>query len=205
MLSNIESLQRENTEQVATSIYGSNFYEENQYGSFMSAVEVLQYIMPIYKPSSLVDFGCGTGTWLAAAKQINREIQVVGVDGDYVDRSMLMIKKDEFIPRDLTKKLDLHRKFDMAMSLEVAEHLEEKYADSFIDTLCRHSDTILFSAAHIGQGGDGHINEQPIDYWIEKFKKNGYIWRDIRDVFKDNYDVEQWYKDNIAIFVKKQG
>ena len=205
MLSNIENSQLKNDEHGATSIYGSNFYEENQYGSFMSAVEVLQYIMPIYKPSSLVDFGCGTGTWLAAAKQINREIQVVGVDGDYVDRSMLMIKKDDFLPKDLTKELDLHRKFDMAMSLEVAEHLEEKYADTFVDTLCRHSDTILFSAAHVGQGGDGHVNEQPIDYWVEKFKKNGYIWRDIRDVFKDNYDIEQWYKDNIAIFVKKQG
>ena len=205
MLSNIESSQLKNDEYGATSIYGSNFYEENQYGSFMSAVEVLQYIMPIYKPSSLVDFGCGTGTWLAAAKQINREIQVVGVDGDYVDRSMLMIKKDDFLPKDLTKELDLHRKFDMAMSLEVAEHLEEKYADTFVDTLCRHSDTILFSAAHVGQGGDGHVNEQPIDYWVEKFKKNGYIWRDIRDIFKDNYDIEQWYKDNIAMFIKKQG
>jgi len=56
-------------------------------------------------------------------------------------------------------------------SFALAEQ-EEKYADTFVNTLCRHADTILFSAAHVGQGGDGHINEQPIDYWIEKFKKN---------------------------------
>jgi len=204
MLSKLDNSQKGKNEYGTTSIYGSNFYEDNQYGSYVSAIEVLKYVMPLYKPSSIVDFGCGTGTWLAAAKQINREIQVIGVDGDYVDTDMLMIEKDEFLPRNLSEELDLHRKFDIAMSLEVAEHLEEKCSDVFVDTLCRHSDIILFSAAHVGQGGDGHVNEQPISYWIEKFKKRGYIWKDIRDVFKANYDIEQWYRDNISMFIKEK-
>ena len=169
----------------------------------MSAIEVFKYLLPVYNPQSIVDFGCGTGTWLAAAKQINRNISVLGLDGDYVDRNMLMIEKDEFLPSDLTQEIDLQRKFDIGMSLEVAEHLDEKYADTFIDTLCRHSDIVLFSAAHVGQGGDGHVNEQPLYYWIKKFEKRGYIWHDIRNIFKDSYDIEQWYKDNIAIFKKE--
>ena len=204
MLTDLVNSQKDKSEYGSTSIYGSNFYEDNQYGSYLSAIEVLKYVIPVYKPESIVDFGCGTGTWLAAARQINRDIQIIGVDGDYVDTDMLMIDKEYFLPRDLSKELDLHRKFDIAMSLEVAEHLEEKYADIFVDTLCRHSDIILFSAAHVGQGGDGHVNEQPISYWVEKFQKRGYTWHDIRDVFKANYDIEQWYKDNISIFIKER-
>jgi len=204
MLSGIEEKEVQNDGLATTSIYGWNFYEANQYGSFISAIEVFKYFIPKYNPSSIVDFGCGTGTWLAAAKQINRDIEVVGVDGDYVDRNMLMINKKEFLPRDLTRELDLERKFDLAMSLEVAEHLDEKYADVFVDTLCRHSDIILFSAAHLGQGGDGHINEQPIEYWINKFEKRDYVWNDIREIFKNNYDIEPWYKDNISLFIKRR-
>ena len=202
-LASIESKQKNEDVHTITSIYGSNFYEDNQYGSYMSAIEVFKYLLPVYNPQSIVDFGCGTGTWLAAAKQINRNISVLGLDGDYVDRNMLMIEKDEFLPSDLTQEIDLQRKFDIGMSLEVAEHLDEKYADTFIDTLCRHSDIVLFSAAHVGQGGDGHVNEQPLYYWIKKFEKRGYIWHDIRNIFKDSYDIEQWYKDNIAIFKKE--
>ena len=204
MLSSIEEKEVQNDGLATTSIYGWNFYEANQYGSFISAIEVFKYFIPKYNPSSIVDFGCGTGTWLAAAKQINRDIDVVGVDGDYVDRNMLMINKKEFLPRDLTRELDLKRKFDLAMSLEVAEHLDEKYADVFVDTLCRHSDIILFSAAHLGQGGDGHINEQPIEYWINKFEKRDYVWNDIREIFKNNDDIEPWYKDNISLFIKRR-
>ena len=201
-LSKIYSLNNSKDNNVSNDIYGDIFYEDNQYSSFVSGLNVLKKLLPELLPNSIIDFGCGTGTWLAAAKAINRNIEVVGVDGDYVNRDMLMIDESSFIPFDLTKFIDLGRKFDLAISLEVAEHIDEEYADNFIDNICRHSDKILFSAAHVGQGGDGHVNEQPIEYWIDKFSSRGYKWVDIREQFKNNPDIDWWYKDNMVLFTK---
>ena len=183
-LSKIYSLNNSKDNNVSNDIYGDIFYEDNQYSSFVSGLNVLKKLLPELLPNSIVDFGCGTGTWLAAAKAINRNIEVVGVDGDYVNRDMLMIDESSFIP------------------LEVAEHIDKEYADRFIDNICRHSDTILFSAAHVGQGGDGHVNEQPIEYWIDKFSNRGYKLTDIREQFKNNPDIDWWYKDNMVLFIK---
>ena len=201
-LSKIYSLNNSKDNNVSNDIYGDIFYEDNQYSSFVSGLNVLKKLLPELLPKSIVDFGCGTGTWLAAAKAINRNIEVVGVDGDYVNRDMLMIDESSFIPFDLTGAIDLGRKFDLAISLEVAEHIDKEYADRFIDNICRHSDTIIFSAAHVGQGGDGHVNEQPIEYWIDKFSNRGYKLTDIREQFKNNPDIDWWYKDNMVLFIK---
>jgi len=201
-LSKIYSLNNIKDNNVSNDIYGDIFYEDNQYSSFVSGLNVLKKLLPELLPNSIIDFGCGTGTWLAAAKAINRNIEVVGIDGDYVNRDMLMIDESSFIPFDLTKFIDLERKFDLAISLEVAEHIDEEYADSFIDNICRHSDKVLFSAAHVGQGGDGHVNEQPMEYWINKFSNRGYKLINIKEEFQNNPDIEIWYKDNMCLYIK---
>ena len=87
-------------------------------------------------------------------KEIEPEIQILGVDGDYVDRGKLLIKEEEFLPYDLSKKLDMEKTFDLAISFEVAEHLDEATADIFVDNLVKLSDKIVFSAAVPMQGGD---------------------------------------------------
>jgi len=183
-------------------VYNNFFYEDNQYGSFMSAIQVFKQIQPILQANSLIDFGCGTGTWLAVGKQYGIK-NVLGIDGDYVNRKMLLIKNDEFVARDLSKPFNMNMQFDLAISLEVAEHIEEKYADTFVNTICNHSKVVLFSAAHPNQGGDGHINEKEIDYWREKFMNNGYGFVDIRNKFKDNYKIESWYKENMNLYIYK--
>ena len=183
-------------------VYNEYFYEDNQYCSYISGVEVLKKLLPILKSTSIVDFGCGTATWLFAAKKINKKLSVLGIDGEYVDRNFLLIDKEDFLPYDLTEYLNLEKKFDLAISMEVAEHLEEKYADIFVDNICRHSDIVLFSAAHVGQGGDGHINEQPVTYWIEKFAKRNYKCIDIRHLYENNFNIEEYYKENMLLYVK---
>jgi len=100
--------------------------------------------------------------------------------------------------------LTLNRKYDLAISLEVAEHLPEQFADLFVKTLILHSDIILFSAAIPGQGGQNHLNEQWPDYWIEKFSKHGYFFHDlIRPLIWNNKKVDYWYKQNTFLVTKK--
>ena len=184
-----------------SAVYTSVFYDDNRYASLQSGYEVLKYILCDFEINSIVDFGCGSGTWLYAAMALGVK-DVIGVDGDYVDRSILLIDNNNFIPYNLEKSINLNRSFGLAISMEVAEHLCESSSNIFVDTLCTHSDKVLFSAAHPGQGGDNHINEQPFEYWSEKFIKRGYNYVNIRDEFTNNLKVEPWYRENMGLFIK---
>ena len=160
---------------------------------------VVPLVMKLVKPSSVLDVGCGTGTWLKVFRQQGIK-DVIGVDGDYVNRSQLVIDETEFRNADLMQPLDLGRKFDLVVSLEVAEHLEEPHADPFVDSLIRHSDVILFSAAIKGQGGFNHVNEQFAPYWAKKFEARGFNFYDvIRPGIWWNNQVDWWYKQNIFL------
>lgn len=183
------------------SIYNDNFYSDNRYGSVISGYHVLRKILDIVNANSIVDFGCGTGTWLYAAKNLG-VTEIYGIDGNYVNRSLLMISNEEFAPYNLEEPIFLLKRYDMAISLEVAEHLHESAAEQFVEGITKASDVILFSAAHPGQGGDGHINEQPFEYWQERFKAHGYEHLEIRTLFKDDWEIEEWYRENIALYVQ---
>lgn len=95
---------------------------------------------------------------------------------------------------DLTTSLKSDRLFDLVMSLEVAEHLDAKYAETFVDSLTNFGPVILFSAAVPFQGGEHHVNEQWPSYWEELFAKKGYVAVDaIRKHIWQNPEVEWWY------------
>lgn len=163
---------------------------------------VLPILFDLFRPSSIVDVGCGLGTWVSVAQEMG-VADIVGIDGDYVDRTKLTIPTQCFAAKDLTTSFDMQRRFDMLISLEVAEHLPEASAASFIASLIRHSDVIVFSAAIPGQGGQNHINEQWLSYWTELFRQHNYKLFDIvRSKLWDIADLEVWYKQNMVIFLK---
>jgi hypothetical protein len=111
------------------------------------------------------------------------------------------LEENEFLPADLSFPFKLDRKFDLLISLEVAEHLKEESADDFIQSLCAHSDLILFSAAIPFQGGQNHLNEQHPTYWIQKFESHGYhVYDPIRPLVWNSTEVDVWYKQNMFLF-----
>jgi len=181
--------------------YNNKFYEGEAERSFESVNEVFSLLFQIYKPKSMVDFGCGQGTWLAAAEQLGVK-NLKGYDGEWVDKDKLYSKKVDFEQVNLEREIKNENKFDIAVSLEVAEHLKEESATIFVNSICNASDIILFGAAIKGQGGINHINEQKQSYWIKLFKKNNFECFDIiRPQIWNNNKVEWWYRQNIFVFV----
>lgn len=165
---------------------------------------IVPIILQRYKINSVVDVGCGIGTWLSVF--FKSGIEILGIDGDNVDRNLLCIDEANFKCIDLNQKFSLEKKFDLAICLEVAEHLEEKSAKVFIECLTNLSDLIIFSAAIPGQGGQNHLNEQYPDYWLKIFDSMGYyLIDDIKSEIWDNADVEWWYKQNMMILKKAGG
>ncbi len=178
-------------------------HEEKLYNT-NAALEVAPYINGLFNPSSILDVGCGTGTWLKVFSQFPNIKKFTGIDGHYVDKKNLIISQERFFSFDLNQTFDLKEKFDLVISLEVAEHLEEKSADTFIKSLTKHSDIIVFSAAIPGQGGQDHINEKWPEYWREKFSTLGYDVYDIfRKKFWENEKVEWWYRQNMFAYIRR--
>jgi hypothetical protein len=168
----------------------------------VSALHVLPHVFGLVKPKSIVDIGCGGAAWLSACGALGVE-DILGIDGDYVELGKLKIPKQKFQAHDLRQRLVIDRKFDLAMSLEVAEHIPQAYAETLIDSLVRLSPVVLFSGALPFQGGVGHVNEQWPTYWKERFSRQGYQVVDcIRKRVWDNDKVDTWYKNNIMLFVE---
>lgn len=185
--------------------YTDFFYNNMHDGNTKTAKAMMPSIINYIKPKSVVDVGCGRGIFLKAVKDVNPNIQILGIDGDYIDRSKLLIKEDEFLPYDLSEKLNLERKFDLAISLEVAEHINEEKANVFVDNLVRLSDKVVFSAAIPMQGGTHHVNEQWMSYWKKKFEERGYRSSYyFRNLFWENEEILPLRRQNIMFYVKNE-
>lgn len=187
-----------------TTLYNDRFFDAITRQSLVSASVVLPILRTFLRPASVADVGCGTGSWLRAWMDLGVR-DVLGIDGSYVDPERLLIPREAFLPADLTSPIAAPRRFDLAMSLEVAEHLPIDRAESFVADLCRLADVVLFSAAVPYQGGTGHVNENWPEYWAMLFARQGYapidcvrpeVWLDPR--------VEPWYRQNTLIFAAEQ-
>src|SRR6266481_1089292 len=131
--------------------YSREFYDNQIAGSLRSAEIVLSLVWQISRPKSVIDVGCGRGAWLSAAERLGADV-LTGLDGDWVDTKNLLSPNIEFIPTNLERDFRVERQYDLCISMEVAEHLPESSARSFIRKLCTLSKLVLFSAAVKGQG-----------------------------------------------------
>lgn len=168
-----------------------------------SAREILPIVLELLHPKSIVDVGCGVGYWPAVAMECGVG-DVLGVDGDWVLNAQLAIPREKFMAHDLTKPLVLNRRFDLAISIEVAEHLPATQAERFVKSLGDASDLVLFSAAIPKQGGRRHLNEQWPEYWADHFQRLGYECYDVlRTRIWNNPRVMWYYAQNCLIFAKR--
>jgi hypothetical protein len=82
--------------------------------------------------------------------------------------------------------------------LEVAEHLDEKFAGNLIEALTTHADWVVFGAAGMEQTGQHHVNCQWPAYWQKLFNEHGFVCADdIRWLIWDDERIEPWYRQNI--------
>jgi len=183
--------------------YSKRFYDRIRGGSLQSARELVPLLLKCFSPRAVIDVGCGVGTWLSVVRELGVE-EVWGVDGPWVDRGLLEIPQDRFVTFDLTKPFRMDVQFDLVLALEVAEHLPEDSAPTFVDSVTSLGPLVLFSAAIPFQGGDRHINEQWPDYWATLFNKRGYVVVDcIRKLIWNNPKVEWWYSQNALVYVRR--
>lgn len=145
----------------------------------------------------VLDVGCGPGIYVQALLDLG--IQATGVD---IDPRCPFHKLDVFSQEFLDTYTP--QKFDLCLSLEVAEHLAEEWADEFVQRLTLVAPTVMFSAAVPGQGGHGHINCQPKEYWIEKFGRRNYVLdtdatHKLVEFMRQGYHMG-WFVNNVMVF-----
>jgi SAM-dependent methyltransferase len=182
--------------------YDKEFYDLQLKGSLDSARLFLGYLFARWVPRSVIDIGCGRGTWLTACKELGVK-HLVGLDGPWVTQDMMLDPAIDFRSANLAEDGAVTASYDLALSLEVAEHLPPEASDQFVLTLAQASNAVLFSAAFVAQPGTNHINTRLHSFWAKKFLANGYQLFDIfRQEFWDNKKVRPWYRQNTFLYVK---
>ncbi len=182
--------------------YSTRYYEGLKEDSAASARVVVPLILRLFPSRSVVDVGCGSGTWTRA--YLDAGCDATGIDGSVVQTDQLLIPPDRFQRLDLAQSLPAGRRYDVVNCLEVAEHLDPARGPSFVADLCRLADVVVFSAAVPGQGGTHHVNEQWPSHWIPLFRAQGFAPLDcLRWQIWENGEVAWWYVQNLFAFVRE--
>jgi hypothetical protein len=184
--------------------YDRRFFDEMEAGALRSAQAVLPLAFDLVTPRSIVDIGCGRGAWLRTAMDLGVPL-AHGLDGAYVDRAELLIPQDRFFEADLSRPFQTPGRYDLALCLEVAEHLPRRAAHSLVAGLASAAPAVLFSAAIPGQPGTRHINPQFPEFWQRLFAEHDYLALDpLRPRIRCDERVEPWYAQNMLLYVARE-
>lgn len=183
--------------------YGEQFFTTMHNAALQSAEVVVPIVMELVNPRSVIDIGCARGDWLRTFQDHGVE-RVFGLDGAYLDTATLVIPRESFRAVDLNTDRRLDGDFDVAVCLEVGEHLKPEAAEPLVDRLTQSAPVVLFSAAVPLQGGTDHINEQWPEYWRKIFDSKGFIMTDpIRDQVRSDDRVSWYYRQNMLVYVAR--
>ncbi len=190
-------------------IYDEHYYQSDiESAAALGARSMSNSIIAEFNPKRVIDVGCGTGALLEALR--DRGCEILGLENSDAALAWCRTRRLSVAKFDLEKDgSEQLGAFDMAISVEVAEHLPERIADRFVDFLTELSGTIVFTAAQPGQGGTDHVNEQPPAYWIAKFEQRGFKHDvDVSERWRESWraagDVVPFYYQNLIVFRRAQ-
>ncbi len=183
--------------------YPNAYYETMRTETAGSAKAIVEHVYRLAEPRSVIDMGCGVGIWLKAFQ--DKGVQdVMGLEGDWLDIKQSVIDPVSIRRWDLKRVYQPEKRFDLAISLEVGEHLPQLESDALVESLTLCAPLVMFGAAIPYQVGVDHVNEQWPSFWKERFERRGYLCVDaIRPVFWSNPDVKIWYKQNTFLYVHR--
>lgn len=183
-------------------IYDRKFFDRNLEWNIPIAAKFVNIIIKYFNPRSVVDMGCGNAEFLSHFKKAG--IVIKGYEGSHYAIDSSLVGKEYIELFDLRKMINSNTKYDLAICLEVAEHVEKRFSEILIENLINLSDVIIFTAAPPGQGGHFHINEQPREFWVNIFKDRNYLYdSEITEKVKSDMKKEKiiwWYCDNLMVF-----
>lgn len=169
-----------------------------------SVPHMARSIVETFHPQSVIDIGCGSGALLVELRKLGVRL-LLGLDFsdaglDIARARGLDVRKFDITTDRWTGK----EMFDVAVSMETAEHLPASAADRYVELLCSLAPVVIFTAAHPGQGGIGHLNEQPPEYWKRLFTAQGFqpLEKVVSDWQTDwrSASVARFYTNNLMIF-----
>lgn len=186
--------------------YDKTFFDRNLEWNLPIAKDMVNVLIDFFNPQSVVDVGCGNAEFLMHFEK--KGIKVRGYEGSSNAIANAQIDKSLIVQHDLTQQIVSPEEFDLALCLEVAEHIENKYSEMLVRNLSQLSDVVIFTAAPPGQGGHFHINEQPKMFWKDLWETKGYgLDEELTENIKKNLrqkEVIWWYCDNLMIFKKRK-
>ncbi|MBX0324363.1 class I SAM-dependent methyltransferase [Halomicroarcula sp. F13] len=159
-----------------------------------------------YEPDSVIDFGCGLGRYLTGFQAHGATVH--GVEGFSEAREHAEIPADALTIHDLREPLELDDHYDLALCIETAEHIPSRFADTLVETVTAAAPRVVFTAAPPGLRGTHHVNEAPREYWIEKFRSNGFSYAPeetdrLQESVRSEIDAADWVADRPFIFVRR--
>jgi len=181
-------------------------YSEHFVENFSSARKIVPIVLDLIgTPKSVVDLGGGTGAWCTVFKECGVST-VTCIDDARIQPQDLLVEPQEFIGCDFSAALPAAVRSDLALSLEVAEHLKEEMADAIVRFLTESSDVVLFSGAIPGQPNRSHVNEKPPLFWKRLFEQRGFSRLDVvRPKIIADTTISYWYRQNLFLFANSRG
>lgn len=162
-------------------------------------IQPFRFIAEKHQPEQVLDIGCGIGQYLALFKALGAK-EIFGIDGVPAEAMRGVLEPTEYAAKDLAQPINLGRQFDLVICVEVAEHLDARDGGTLLDTVARHAaKRIVFSAAEPGQPGNGHINCQPLAYWLEQWAERGWVPDLVDSLGIRALSTMSWFRRNLVV------